>query len=227
VPDEFKRISMKMLRGIIEYEPSEFTFTAMAGTPLKVIAAELSQSGQYLPFDPLLADAERRWVNRRGGFERAGAFSLWRTARLHPRRPFRRRRRRLLRLGGRVVKNAAGFDVPKFFVGSAGRFWRAGGNVWCFPRPLASRTLRIEANDIATKARILTDAANTRWELDALDAALGRTPSSPDSGRPPAALDALTAEILPAGRAPCSPTATRVISGSRSSGCAGRTRTAR
>ena len=29
---------------------------------------------------------------------------------------------RLLRMGGKVVKNAAGFDLPKFFVGSLGRF---------------------------------------------------------------------------------------------------------
>ena len=31
---------------------------------------------------------------------------------------------RLLRLGGKVVKNAAGFDLPKFFVGSLGGFTR-------------------------------------------------------------------------------------------------------
>ena len=27
-----------------------------------------------------------------------------------------------MRMGGKVVKNAAGFDLPKFFVGSLGRF---------------------------------------------------------------------------------------------------------
>src|SRR5829696_4154465 len=57
VGDEFTRLSTTRLRGIIDYEPSEFTFTALAGTPLREIIAELSQSGQYLPFDPLLADA--------------------------------------------------------------------------------------------------------------------------------------------------------------------------
>ena len=34
---------------------------------------------------------------------------------------------RLLRMGGKVVKNCAGFDVPKFFVGSLGRLRRGGG----------------------------------------------------------------------------------------------------
>src|SRR6187431_2188566 len=57
VSGDWTRISTAKLRGIVEYEPSEFTFTALAGTPLRDIAAALAQSGQYLPFDPLLADA--------------------------------------------------------------------------------------------------------------------------------------------------------------------------
>src|SRR4051812_46848607 len=57
VPPEFSRLSTAKLCGIIDYEPTEFTFTALAGTPLREISAELAQSGQYLPFDPLLADA--------------------------------------------------------------------------------------------------------------------------------------------------------------------------
>src|SRR5262245_32832506 len=57
VGDEYARISTAGLRGIVEYEPSEFTFTALAGTPLKEIVAALAERGQYLPFDPLLAAA--------------------------------------------------------------------------------------------------------------------------------------------------------------------------
>src|SRR4051812_11005896 len=45
------------LRGISEYDPSEFTFTAAAGTPVREIAAALTERGQYLPFDPMLVDA--------------------------------------------------------------------------------------------------------------------------------------------------------------------------
>src|SRR6476469_1561856 len=57
VAADYQRISTARLQGIIEYEPSEFTFTALAGTPLKQIVAALAERGQYLPFDPLLADA--------------------------------------------------------------------------------------------------------------------------------------------------------------------------
>lgn len=51
------KISTRQLSGIIEYEPGEFTFTALAGTPVREIAATLAERGQYLPFDPMLAAA--------------------------------------------------------------------------------------------------------------------------------------------------------------------------
>lgn len=195
---EFVRISTAKLSGIIDYEPSEFTFTALAGTPLKTIAAELSQRGQYLPFDPPLAEAGATL----GGTVAAGLSGPGRF-RFGGLRDFILGVRfvdgegRLLRLGGRVVKNAAGFDVPKFFVGSAGRFGVLAEITFkVFPRPLATRTLRLEAKDIAAKARILMEAARTRWELDALDASLDEPAVFARLAGPPAALDALTAEIL-------------------------------
>ena len=80
---------------------------------------------------------------------------------------------RLLRLGGKVVKNAAGFDLPKFFVGSAGRFGVLAEMTFkVFPRPAATRTLRLPAKDAVAQAQMLTQAANARWELDALEAAV-------------------------------------------------------
>src|SRR5690606_4750959 len=78
---------------------------------------------------------------------------------------------RLRRLGGKVVKNAAGFDLPKFFVGSLGRFGvLAEVTFKVFPRADATRTLRIDATDTSAKVRIMTQAASARWEIDALDA---------------------------------------------------------
>jgi len=51
------KISTRQLSGITEYEPSEFTFTALAGTPVKEIIAALAEKGQYLPFDPMHVEA--------------------------------------------------------------------------------------------------------------------------------------------------------------------------
>lgn len=198
VTDEFVRISTKALSGIVEYEPSEFTFTALAGTPLKQIIAALAERGQYLPFDPMLADAGATL----GGTVAAGLSGpgRWRFGGLRDfilGVQFVDGEGRLLRMGGKVVKNAAGFDLPKFFVGSAGRFGVLAEITFkVFPRPLALRTLRLDAKDITEKARLCAEMANTRWELDALDAALEEPAVFARIGGPPEALDALTAEML-------------------------------
>jgi len=77
---------------------------------------------------------------------------------------------RLLRSGGKVVKNAAGFDLPKFFVGSLGRFGVLVELTFkVFPAPASTLTLKLLAKDVQTATRILTEAARSRWEPDALD----------------------------------------------------------
>jgi glycolate oxidase FAD binding subunit len=50
-------LSTRALSGIIEYDPGEFTFTALAGTPLREIVAALAARGQYLPWDPPLVES--------------------------------------------------------------------------------------------------------------------------------------------------------------------------
>ncbi len=198
VGDDFTRVSTLRLRGIVDYEPSEFTFTALAGTPLKEIVAALAERGQYLPFDAMLADAGATL----GGTVAAGLSGPGRF-RFGGLRDFILGVRfvdgsgRLLRLGGRVVKNAAGFDVPKFFIGSAGRFGVLAEITFkVFPRPLALRTLRLEAKNAAAKAQIFSEAARTRWELDALDAALEEPAVYARIGGPAEAIEPLSAEIL-------------------------------
>jgi glycolate oxidase FAD binding subunit len=192
------RISTARLSGIVEYEPSEFTFTAMAGTPLKTVAATLAAQGQYLPFDPPLVEAGATL----GGTVAAGLGGPGRF-RFGGLRDFILGVRfvdgggRLLRMGGKVVKNAAGFDLPKFFVGSLGRFGALAEVTFkVFPRASTTRTLRLPVADAAAMAALLTEAAGNRWELDALEAL-------PDEGAvlarlagPAEALDALVAEMF-------------------------------
>ena len=48
-------LDLRGLSGMVEYEPDEYTFTALAGTPVATVQAELAKHGQYLPFDPPLA----------------------------------------------------------------------------------------------------------------------------------------------------------------------------
>ncbi len=198
VAPDVVRLSTTRLSGIVDYEPSEFTFTALAGTPVRDIVATLDAQGQYLPFDPMLVAAGATL----GGTVAAGlsGSGRWRFGTLRDfilGVKFVDGDGRLLRLGGKVVKNAAGFDVPKFFVGSAGRFGAfAELSFKVFPRPAATVTLRLDAPDAAAKVRIFTEAARARWELDALDAAVDEPAVYVRLGGPAAALAPLAAEIL-------------------------------
>ena len=195
---EVARISTVGMRGIVEYEPSEFTFTALAGTPVKEIAAALAERGQYLPFDPLLVDAGATI----GGTVAAGLGGPGRF-RFGGLRDFIVGVRfvdgggRLLRMGGKVVKNAAGFDLPKFLVGSLGRFGALAEVTFkVFPRAVTTRTLRLSAGDAAAMTAMFTEAAVQRWELDALEAAPGEGAVYARLAGPAAALDALAAELF-------------------------------
>jgi len=50
-------LDVRALNGVIDYDPAELTFTAMAATPVREIVELLAAQRQYLPFDPPWADA--------------------------------------------------------------------------------------------------------------------------------------------------------------------------
>ncbi len=132
------------LRGVLEYDPGEFVFTALAGTPLTEVEALLARHGQYLPFDPLLAARGATL----GGTVAAGLSGPGRY-RYGGVRDFILGVRyvdgagELVRGGGKVVKNAAGFDLPKLFVGSLGMLGAlVEVSFKVFPRPEATLTVR-------------------------------------------------------------------------------------
>ena len=192
------KLSTTGLRGISEYDPSEFTFTAAAGTPVREIAAALAERGQYLPFDPMLVDAGATL----GGTVAAGLSGPGRF-RFGGLRDFILGVRfvdgmgRLLRMGGKVVKNAAGFDLPKFFVGSLGRFGVLAEITFkVFPRPASALTLRLNAATLDAAVKILTEAASSRFEFDALDVGMDGTDVLARLAGPAVALKELTREAF-------------------------------
>lgn len=192
------KLSTARLRGVSEYDPSEFTFTAAAGTPVREIAAALAERGQYLPFDPMLVDAGATL----GGTVAAGLSGPGRF-RFGGLRDFILGVRfvdgagRLMRMGGKVVKNAAGFDLPKFFVGNLGRFGVLAELTFkVFPRPAAALTLRLSAETLEAAVRILTEAAGSRFEFDALDVAPDEPGVLARLAGPAAALKSLSGEVF-------------------------------
>ena len=167
------RLSTSKLTGILEYDSSEFTFTALAGTPLKEIVAALAAQGQYLPFDPVLVAAGATIGGTvAAGLSGPGRFRFGGVRDFILGIKFVDGMGRLLRMGGKVVKNAAGFDLPKFFVGSLGRFGVLVEVTFkVFPAPPARLTLRLRlpVDGAETAARVLAELANSRWEPEALD----------------------------------------------------------
>jgi glycolate oxidase FAD binding subunit len=192
------KLSTVKLSGIVEYEPSEFTFTALAGTPVRDIAAALAERGQYLPFDPMLADAGATLGGTvAAGLSGPGRFRFGGVRDFILGVQFVDGAGRVLRLGGKVVKNAAGFDVPKFFVGSLGRFGVLTEITFkVFPAPASRLTLLLIAGEAESVVKILTTAGSARWEIEALDWLPETKSVALRLGGPAKALATLAEEIL-------------------------------
>jgi glycolate oxidase FAD binding subunit len=120
-PDEVGIIDFSSISGIKEYNPSEYTFTALAGTRLDEINRMLSENSQFLLFDPLLS-ARGATLGGTVASNLSGPMRYYfggvRDFILGVQ--FLDDQARAIRSGGKVVKNAAGFDIPKLMVGSLG-----------------------------------------------------------------------------------------------------------
>lgn len=165
------RLDMSRLSGIIEYEPGEYTFTAYAGTPVLEVAKELEKHGQYMPFDPLLvkkgATLGGTLAANTGGSGRH-RYGGVRDFILGVR--FVDGKGQLVRGGGKVVKNAAGFDLPKFMVGSLGRFGVFVDLTFkVFPAPRSYVTLQGRYPSLISALQATYHLAAAPFDIDALD----------------------------------------------------------
>lgn len=164
-------LDVSALQGILDYQPSEFTVTVRAGTTLDEIDNVLAAEGQYLPFDPPRF-APTATV---GGTVAAGLSGPCRL-RYGGVRDFILAVEavdglgRVVRGGCPVVKNSAGFDLPKLLVGSWGTLAVILQlTMKVFPRPQQYRTVRIECPCAADALRLVLDLARSPIEIDGLD----------------------------------------------------------
>jgi glycolate oxidase FAD binding subunit len=113
-------VGLRRLGRLVDHEPGDLTATVEAGMTMEAFQAALGSRGQWLSLDP--ADAGRATV---GGILATNACG--------PRRHLYGTARDLLigvtvvtaegsvvKGGGKVVKNVAGYDLPKLFIGSYG-----------------------------------------------------------------------------------------------------------
>lgn len=121
-------------RGILSYEPTELVVTARVGTPLAEIEAALAEQNQMLGFEPphfsVAASEGSRPSPRESGATLGGTIACGLSG---PRRPWAGSARDfvlgtkilngqgdILRFGGQVIKNVAGFDVSRLMAGALG-----------------------------------------------------------------------------------------------------------
>lgn len=155
-------LSTRRLAGVQAYEPADLTITAGAGTKMGVLTDALAAHGQWLPSDP--PRAPERTL---GGLAATGAAPpLWAGY-----GAFRDQvlgltavtgDGRVLQLGGRVMKNVAGFDLVRLMVGSRGTLGViVSVCVRVFPRPAVDRFLVLRATsaeDLLPAARAVATA---------------------------------------------------------------------
>lgn len=164
-------LDMTGLSGVLEYDPAEYVLVALAGTPLAEVEALLARHGQYLPFDPPFVEQGATL----GGTVAAGLCG-----------PMRQRyggvrdfilgvqfvdgEGNAVRGGSKVVKNAAGFDLPKLMVGSLGRLGVLVELAFkVFPFPKATSTLKVTFDRLEDALEAMYKLASSPLEFYALD----------------------------------------------------------
>ena len=113
-------LDVTSLRGVVANERADLTLAVRAGTPLQDVATLLAAQGMFVPFDaplPLYATVggtlAAGWAGpRRHLYGRVRDYLIGSTIVLAD--------GTVARAGGMVVKNVAGYDMSRLYVGSFG-----------------------------------------------------------------------------------------------------------
>lgn len=135
-------LSLSADTGVVSYTPGDLTLTVRAGTSLREIERVTAEHGQWLPLDPY-GDADGT-IGATIATASSGPLS---TAFGTPRDlllgiEFVTGRGEIVRAGGKVVKNVAGFDLTRLLTGSWGTLGViTEATVRLYGRPQADRTV--------------------------------------------------------------------------------------
>ncbi len=170
-------VELAELSGIVEYKPDEYTISVLAGTPIHHINQTLAENGQYLPFDPLLGErgatiggSVASGLNGPGSYRFGGIRDFILGIR------FINASGTAIWSGARVVKNAAGFDLPKLMIGSMGRLGILVEITFkVFPSPAFYSTITRRFSGINEAVDHYSKFFNNQLDLEALDLAVHRS----------------------------------------------------
>jgi glycolate oxidase subunit GlcD len=139
-------LTTRRMTRMIRHEPADLVATAEAGLALAAFNQQLAQSDQWLPLDP--PDDGRATL---GGVAATGLSGALGMAYGAPRAFVLGMRvlladGRMIKAGGRVVKNVAGYDLCKLFTGSHGTLGLITELTFKLrPRPACEATLIVRA----------------------------------------------------------------------------------
>lgn len=160
-------LSLHDLTGIVEYVPGDLTITVRAGTSLAEIGAAAHAHGQWLPLDPCGTDdgSIGATVATASAGPHATAFGTPRDQLLGV--EFVTGAGDVVRGGGRVVKNVAGFDLVRLSTGA-----------WGTLGVITEVTLRLRSLPVGRETLVLA-TSDTEQDIERLCAGLRSLATTP------------------------------------------------
>jgi glycolate oxidase FAD binding subunit len=156
-------LDITRLNQVVAHEPADLTVVVQGGARLQDLQDYLAGSGQYLPLDPPLPQSATI-----GGVLASNAGGPWRHAYGWPRDWALGLKVALAdgsvtRAGGRVVKNVAGYDMTKLYLGSFGTLGvivEAAFKVIPLPEASATGVAFFKSAGAAAEAALAIDKRN-------------------------------------------------------------------
>ena len=154
--------------GVIDHEPTELVITACSGTPLAEVESVLAQHTQMLAFEPPHFGSSATL----GGAIACGLAGPRRMAAGAVRdfvlgATLLDGRADVLRFGGNVMKNVAGYDVSRALAGSLGTLGMIlDVSLKVLPLPAAEQTVRLQLTE-ADAIRRVNEWAGQPWPISA------------------------------------------------------------
>jgi glycolate oxidase FAD binding subunit len=168
--ERVESVDLSAFRRVVEYRPEDMTITVEAGMTWPELQASLGEHEQWLPIDPPLADlwSVRDVLDhaltgpRRCGYGLVRDWALGLKIILAS--------GEVIHTGGKVVKNVAGYDLTKLFIGGRGSLGViVEATFKVLPKPEAEKFAQVRLQKLEQVEDMLTGIAESNLNPSVLD----------------------------------------------------------